>query len=162
METVREFSGMLCISAVGCCVLKMLLPESTLEPVLKAILSAFFLLCLLLPLRSLNLDMPDAAMLASASESETSGLTEVYHEQLVRAAKDNISRVIAVRMERMGIQMKEGELRVNVHTDMDGCIEIESIEVFLDEGHAADASGIETLITQELELPCQIVIPGEE
>lgn len=153
---IQEFAAMLCISAVGCCALKLLLPENGLEPVLRVILSVFFLLCLFLPLRDLRLQSFDAAVLPSVMEPEREGLEKVYQEQLARCTAENIRKIIEVRLEKIGIHPGEVKLEVKVHIDEDGRIGIEGIEVFPGEGHAAYAPEIEALITRELELPCRI------
>lgn len=151
---------MLCISAVGCCALKLLLPENGLEPVLRVILSVFFLLCLFLPLRDLRLQSLDTDVMLSAAEPEQEKLEKTYQEQLARCTAENIRKVIEVRLEKMGIHPEEVKLEVKVHIDEDGRIGIEGIDVFPGEGHAAYVPEIEALVTRELELPCRIV--GED
>ncbi len=157
---IREFAAMLCVSAVGCCTLKMLLPENGLEPVLRIILSAFFLLCLFLPLRDLDFEFPDSAVLQSAAEVGPGELEQTYREQLARSAAENVRKVIEVRLQRMGIDPEEVKLEVKVHIDGDGRIGIEGIEVFPSEGHAERLPEIEAMITREMELPCRIVGEG--
>ncbi len=157
---MQEFAAMLCISAVGCCALKLLLPENGLEPVLRVILSVFFLLCLFLPLRDLRPEKLDAAALPLVMEPERGDLERTYQEQLARSTAENIRRVIEVRLEKMGVNTEEVKLEVKVHIDADGRIEIEGIEVFPSKGYAAYVPEIEALVTRELELPCRIL--GED
>lgn len=161
MEEIRQFASMLCIAAVGCCMLKMLLPESTMEPVLKVVLSAFFLLCLLTPLRGIAPSLSAApALLEGQASPSTQSLTQAYNRQIEKAVADNLEAVISAKLEGMGIS--GANICINVNMDDGGRIDITGVEIAVDGEYAPRAREIEDYVTRELELPCVVEAIGEE
>lgn len=157
MEQVRAFASMLCVSAVGCCALKMLLPESALEKVLKVILSVFFLLCLIMPLRGFALDLPARDGLESAAAPAARELGRTYEEHLKQAVADNVTRVVSARLLRLGLEESEINIVTNVNMEEGGRIDISGIEVFLEGESARLAAKVRSCVEEELELACTVL-----
>lgn len=160
MSQLREFASMLVAAAVGCCALKMLLPEGKLEPVLRVLLSIFFLLCLMGPLRRLP-SLPLAVPSFQAEYSSVQGsLAETYHTQLVQSVKGNLCAVIEARLKKFGIEGTN--IEINVNMDEQGRIDINGVQISLPQQSASLKGQVESYVEGELELPCKVRIAGEE
>ncbi|PWM41007.1 MAG: hypothetical protein DBX66_00410 [Clostridiales bacterium] len=162
METIRQFAAMVCVAAVGCCALRLLLPQSALEPVLRVILSAFFLLCLLLPLRGISL--PEFSAGSALFEGEVAGgqqqLSERLREQVEQAAGDNLRTVIDEKLKKFGISGTN--IGIKIHTSTAGSIDITGVELMLPQEYAHLSEKARAYVEDELELPCQIGLIGED
>lgn len=161
MTEILQFSSMLCTAAVGCCLLRMLVPDNALTGTLKIILSAFFLLCLFGPLQGLAL--PDISLSNSffpEQQEQQERLTGTLNEQIAQSAKKNIEALINAKLEKLGIFGTK--LFININTDEQNSIDITDIEVLLPKEHAGAAKTVEAYIAGELQLPCQIVLDKGE
>lgn len=151
MNQIREFGSMLCVAAVGCCAMKMLLPENTLEPMIKTVLSIFFILCLLLPLRGMPLPQVDLELLEEETASHSEKLQDIFSRQLEASVEENLRQVIKARLKKLGVEGTK--LEINVNTDEEGRIDIKGVELFLPQEYQSSAQEIARTLQEELELP---------
>lgn len=161
MSQIKEFATMLVIASVGCCAFKMLLPESAMLPVLRTVLSVFFLLCILTPLRGISLKLPDAPALQSERTPGSERLQDTYRQQLEASVQKNVTKVLEVRLEHMGIDVQGTNIMINVHADEDGSIDISGVELILTQQDASRAQEAQRCVEEELSLPCKVSVMGE-
>ena len=159
MTGAREFASMLCIAAVSCCALRLLIPQGALDPVLRMILSAFFLLCLLSPLRRLpSFALPQGALEEGAAPYRA-GLDESYSALVEEAVEKNIGKLVEARLQKIGAEGTN--IRINVNTNEEGSIDISGIELTLSPESAGLAAQVKESIEKDMELPCAVRISPE-
>lgn len=153
MSEITAFGSTLAATAVGCSLLRLLLPESSTARVVRVILSAFFLLCLLLPLQELQLDTLWRGDAGSEETFSNGALEQMSQESLQRSIAQSVESLVVARLSAIGIQPQK--VLATVNTGEEGRIDISEIRLVLASQDADRMKEATSYIQKELELPCQ-------
>ena len=157
MDAVRQWAFGVCAAAVACALAQLLLPGAGMQRVFQITCSVFFLCCLLSPvaLSPWDLELPAQrqAMLGQVEE-RTRRLEASLQEGTHRLARENLRRIAAQELARLGVE--GGEISVDVHEDADNGISISGCGVVLPEGYAARQQEIQAALEAYLGVPVRI------
>lgn len=153
MEAVKAWAIALCAAAIGCSLLRLLAPQGGMGKLMKLLLAAFFLCCLLAPLLSARdlIGMPTETLPDSVSGEV---LQQRVEEQFQRQMDAALLRVTNDTLKNYGTQAEKVEVRTD--TSADGSICISSIVVYLDKENLAYAITAKQVMEQRLEIPCVV------
>lgn len=147
MDAVKSWAAMLCVVAVGCALVQMLAPREGMGKILKLIIAAFFLCCMVSPLLSLksltglNLDMlPD--------EVSADLLQERVNEQLKRQMEAAVEKVADNTLKNYGITAEK--VTVQTDTSEEGGIYIRQVILYLNSQNIQKALTARQVMEQQL------------
>lgn len=106
MTGVREWSVILCLSALASCMLEMIIPSGRIEKIMRFVLGGFLLCAMISPLQNLNFQFPSLDI--SGSE-QVQGFSVKFERQVVNAAKDNVEALVGQRLREAQIPYKKVE-----------------------------------------------------
>lgn len=156
MSAVREWAFALCAAMVAAGLVRMLLPKSNLEKMLRMVLSIFFLCCLLSPavLRapSLMVEIETVGREELAARSEK--VAELARRQTLELARESLHKLVEEKLEQRGIKVHA--ITINMVTKGQNEMALQSVELLLD---FADQDGHQSL-AQELgrELGAEVIL----
>ncbi len=156
MSAVREWAFSLCAAMVAAGLVRMLLPKSNLEKMLRMVLSVFFLCCLLSPavLRApaLMVEIENISREELAIRSEK--VTDLARQQTLELARESLHKLVEEKLEQRGIKVHT--ITINMVTKGQNEMVLESVELLLD---SADQDSDQSL-AQELgrELGAEVIL----
>lgn len=147
MDAVKSWATMLCVVAVGCALVQMLAPKDGMGKILKLIIAAFFLCCMVSPLlsikslSSLNLDLlPD--------EISADLLQERVNEQLKQQMAAAVKKVADKSLKNYGITAEK--VIVETDTSEEGGIYIRQVILYLNSQNIQKALTARQVMEQQL------------
>lgn len=147
MDAVKSWAAMLCVVAVGCALVQMLAPRDGMGKIMKLIIAAFFLCCMVSPLLSikslngLNLDLlPD--------EISADMLQERVNEQLKQQMAAAVEKVADKTLKNYGISAEK--VIVKTDTSEEGGIYIRQVILYLNSQNIQKALTARQVMEQQL------------
>ena len=153
MGAVRQWAFALCAVMVACGMAHMLLPKSNLEKMFRMVISIFFLCAVLSPV---ILGAPEiffeAPALSQAEISERARrVEEVADRQTINMARKGLEETIAAKLSGRGIKVHD--VTINIITNGQNAIELESAVIILDRGEQPRQMEITAELERELGCP---------
>ncbi|HHY53269.1 MAG TPA: stage III sporulation protein AF [Clostridiales bacterium] len=156
MSAVKEWAFSLCAAMVAAGLLRMLLPKSNLEKILRMVLSVFFLCCLLspavlkFPSLLVEMEMESREELTSRSEK----VMELARRQSVELARESLKKLVKEKLAQRGIIVHA--VTINMVTQGQNDMTLQSVELVLD---AAEQQGHDDLALElGRELGTEVII----
>lgn len=156
MGELKNWAFSLCCGAAAGAILSLLAPNSSLGRVCRFSIRAFFLCCMVLPLRQIG-DFfhvfPEVQTEAAYSAQEIAG---VVAAQVESSAASSLEKEVSRYLEKEGINFKKVE--ADIHVGQDGGISINCIRVLLppEAEDQAFMDGIARLIQSQTGLSAEV------
>ncbi|MGI6403947.1 MAG: stage III sporulation protein AF [Oscillospiraceae bacterium] len=150
MSAVKEWAFSLCAAMVAAGLVRMLLPKSNLEKMLRMVLSVFFLCCLLSPavLRTpsllVEIELAGREELTARSEK----VTELARRQSLELARENLHKLVKEKLEQRGIIVHA--ITINMVTKGQNEMVLQSVELLLDAAEQQGHQGLAQELGREL------------
>lgn len=139
MSAIKQWAFSLCAAMVAAGLVRMLLPKSSMEKLLRMVISVFFLSCLLSPavLRDPALMVETEAAGREEMSARSERVTELAEKQLMDSARSALERLVREKLSQRGINAHE--VTINIIAEEENDPRLESVELVLDsddqEGH---------------------------
>jgi len=150
MSAVKEWAFSLCAAMVAAGLLRMLLPKSNLEKILRMVLSVFFLCCLLspavlkFPSLLVEMEMESREELTSRSEK----VMELARRQSVELARESLKKLVKEKLAQRGIIVHA--VTINMVTQGQNDMALQSVELVLDAAEQQGHDGLASELGREL------------
>lgn len=134
MDGLREWAFGLCAAAIACGLMRILTPKSSMEHVFSAVVSVFFLGCILSPIllgtidADISLTSPDE--LREQLEQRTRGLEDTLNDEFTESASESIRLAAQQTLEEMGVDYRN--IYIHTNENEQNSISISECEVTLD------------------------------
>ena len=159
MNSVREWSAMICLAGLVAAIVQGLMPSGSMERIAKFVLGAFIICVLIGPLTSaipkISLSMGSGGGTAQHNKELDSAL----NDQVREAAQKSITGLVVSELGRIGVKCKN--VRVDMDTNKDGSISITKITVTLEAKYAAEREKASDYLKKELGIQTEVVADGE-
>lgn len=154
MESVRQWALALCIAAIACTIFQILAPKSGNGRLFRMMIAAFFLCCMLSPLRQWS-DLPLPNIETEAFSSSESTLSAQVEEQLKQQAEATVASLCRRYLKNYDLTVE----KVSVTTDTleNGDIYISCVTLYLDKQNASGAHTARQLMEQQLGIPVEVI-----
>lgn len=156
LDGLREWAFGLCGAAVACGLMRILAPKSSMERVFSAVVSVFFLGCILSPIAlsvfSSGMELTDGDQLRAEVSSRAQELESALNEQFTASTSESIRMAAQQTLEDMGVDY----LNIYVHIDEENSISISECEVTLDAGYQQRHEQIRDALMARLGVPVRI------
>lgn len=129
MNTIKQWTLAVTLSAIACTILETLAPNGKFEKIIRLVLGAFMLCAILFPLKgaikNINFNLDKNTSFADSNE----GLKNKVNEETQKNSKENIEKIIKEMLKEKNIEVK----KINIFMDMkeDNCISISKAEIYL-------------------------------
>jgi len=146
MEQIKEWAVNVCITLIATGVFSMLIPQGSMEKVMRFGVSTFFLCCLILPFW---VGMPSFDWETEVSASiRTEELEEGMEEQMKELSRYNIEQVIDRLLSQEEIQAEK--IEADIHISEENRVFINSVTVVLAAEQKDKMSKVKEQIKEQL------------
>lgn len=153
-EQITAWAAGLCLCALVCAILEIMIPDSSTEKVVRFVLGLFMICAVAAPLCGLSLNFEEWAVAAPYEENSTL-VSEIQNQSLclIDDALTEQVNAVAARFDTIPLDTK-------IHTDIDDnqCISIVSVTIVLQNDAAEKALQIQNAVKSELGLDCDTVV----
>ena len=135
MNGVREWSTAICMAALVAAMLQSLVPNGSMERMVRFVIGAFVICALIAPIAKI---VPEISMnlQESTGSQENSKLKGTVEKQLSSAAQESITNLVNTELNNLDIKCKN--VNVIMDTNEDGSISINKVVVILAKGYGKD------------------------
>ena len=114
MNMLREWAVAVCAACIAVAVMQSMLPQNGLQKIFNLAASAFFLVCLLSPLKLLNLQAAPAYKTIESNQLRVeNSLDEVIRRQALGAFGAEVKKLVASTSQKLGVLPLEVEVFIN-------------------------------------------------
>ncbi len=136
MSGVREWSTAICMAALVAAMLQSLVPNGSMERMVKFVIGAFIICAIIVPLTKI-VPQISVTLQESATSQDNSQFKGTVEKQLSTAAQDSITNLVVAELNNMNIKCKN--VNVIMDTNEDGSISINKVVVILAKGYGEDS-----------------------
>lgn len=153
MNAVKEWTSVICMAALIASLLHGLVPNGSMERMIRFVIGAFIICAMLQPLGKA---IPEIRVKWNTEEENpvNSRLETTVQEQTKSAAQESIKNLVVAELS--GIHIKCKNVRVMMDTDADGRISINRVIVELEKGYEADRQRASDHLTKVLGLKMEV------
>jgi Stage III sporulation protein AF (Spore_III_AF). len=134
MSAVKEWSAAICIAVLAAALLQNLVPNGSMERMIRFVIGAFVICVLIQPVASI-VPQIDFNLQEPAQGSTPTHLQETVNTQLSDAAQQSIRNMVTAELGRIGIKCENVSVIMDTHED--GSISINKVVVTLAKGYGA-------------------------
>lgn len=135
MNSVREWSTIICLAALVAALLQSLVPNGSMERMVKFVIGAFMICAMIVPLTKIVPQISVDIQQNTRTQDNTQ-LKSTVEKQLSDAAQESITNLVTEELNNMGIKCKN--VHVMMDTKEDGSISINKVVVNLAKEYGAD------------------------
>ena len=150
MGAVREWSAAICLVALAAALLQGLVPNGSMERMVKLVLGAFVLCAMAMPLKNLGVQIAWNFPIEGHTQENT---------QMETAARSSIENLVAAELSKMDV--KSEKVVVRMDTNADNSIGINRVEVTLAEGYGGDCARAQARLRETLGLEVEVTAHGD-
>ncbi|MBW7573466.1 stage III sporulation protein AF [Caproiciproducens faecalis] len=153
MNAVREWSAAICMAALVAAMLQGLVPNGSMERMVKFVIGAFVICALIVPLAKIA---PKISMSfqEDAGSPANSQLEKTVEKQYSAAAQESITNLVVTELNNINIKCKN--VNVIMDTNEDGSISINKVVVILAKGYGADCEKASAQLEKTLGLKMEV------
>lgn len=152
MEGIRAWSAALCMAALGCAAIQLLVPQQGIGKVFRLVVNTFFLCCLLVPILKGGLSLPHIDGLPDEVVSDL--LEDTVTQQLEKQVSDTVTRMAEEVFAARGITAEKIEVIMDIADN--GGIYIEHVAVAVDKQTVPIAKVAGEVLEQQLGVAVEI------
>lgn len=161
MQYLRDWALAACFACVGCGVLLLFLPKSSLHNLVKAAVHIFFLVCILIPIVKLSPeDFTIDWQTAEETQQYEQALSETTRQQVQQNLTANLQPQIVDYLRQLGV--KDENIYLNVNTDWEESISISSVDVILDAQYQTVKERLADALQRRFQLVFTVSCVGED
>lgn len=154
MSEIKQWAVNICITLVATAVFSMLVPNGSMEKVLKFTISLFFVSCLLTPFL---VGLPQIDWEAQTTyQADYTDLTGKINEQLIKQSEMSVCRVVKTILEKEKISYEKISADVNISSD--NSIFISKIYIELPVKETKNLQKVRQLVKEECQIETQVVL----
>lgn len=154
MAELKQWAVNICITLAATAVFSMLVPNGSMEKVLKFTISIFFVSCLLTPF---FVGLPQIDWEAQITyQSDYADLTGKINEQLIKQSEMSVCRVVKSILEEEKISYEKISADVNISSD--NSIFISKIYIELPVKETKNIQKVRQLIQEECQIETQVAL----
>ena len=155
MNGIREWSAVVCLSALAASMLQSLIPNGSMERMAKFVIGAFVICAMIAPV-SKALPQIRAGLNQNAARMESGGrLNSEVERQYRDAAQRSIAGLVTSELGRMGVKCKN--VRVIMDTEENGSISINKVIVTVGKESVAGRAGVKSALEKALGIQTEVV-----
>ena len=153
MSSVKEWSAAICMAALAAAMLQSLVPNGSMERMVKFVIGAFVICAMIQPISKIvpqiNLNLQETSK--NPVNSELAGTVE---NQLTSAAQDSIKNLVFTELNKLNIKCEN--VNAIMDTNEDGSISINKVVVILAKGYDGDCKKASDHLEKTLGLKMEV------
>ena len=153
MNAVKEWSAAICMAVLAAAMLQTLVPNGSMERMVKFVIGAFVICALIQPLAKvvpqINIDLQESTQ--NPVNSQLKGTVET---QLTTAAQQSIKNLVITELNNINIKCEN--VNAIMDTNEDGSISINKVVVILAKGYGADCKAASDHLEKALGLKMEV------
>jgi len=153
MNVVREWTTAICMAALVAAILQSLVPNGSMERMVKFVIGAFIICALIVPITKIipqiELNLQD-----TSGVQESPNLKGTVDQQLHSAAQDSITNLVNTELNNIDIKCKN--VNVIMDTNDDGSISINKVVVILAKGYGGEAQKASAQLEKALGIKTEV------
>ena len=157
MNSVKEWSSAICMAAIAAAMLQSLVPNGSMERMVKFVIGAFVILALIQPISKIvpqiNVDLQE-----NTKSSANSQLEGTVKNQMSDAAQDSIKNLVITELNNLNIKCKN--VNAIMDTNEDGSISINKVVVILAKGYDGECKKASDHLEKTLGLKMEVTADG--
>lgn len=157
MNAIREWSTVICLSALVAAMVQSLVPDGSMERMAKFIIGAFVVCALIQPITKAVPQM-DLRNNKNQQSGANLKLESTVEEQTKKAVRKSIANLVTAHLNGMKIKCKN--VHVIMDTNQNGSISINKVIVTLQKEYAADCQKASASLEKTLGLSMEVVPDG--
>ena len=154
MNSVKEWSAAICMAALAAAMLQSLVPNGSMERMVKFVIGAFVICVLIQPLSKIvpqiNVDLQE-----TTKKPANSQLANTVKNQMSTAAQDSIKNLVITELNNLNIKCKN--VNAIMDTNEDGSISINKVVVILAKGYDGDCKKAADHLEKTLGLKMEVI-----
>ncbi len=159
MDIIREWAFSICAAAIAVGILTVIMPESSMNKLIKTVVGVFFVIVIFSPVKVLlnGIDSIDIFSVES----------EVLYEDAIELTNKILNEQAAIQMESLlineltGLGIENAHFQIFINTTKEFSIHITKIVLTLNEMYKSRESEVYFRLKDELELPVEIIYSRE-
>lgn len=156
MEVVRNFGISICITIVATGIFSILIPNGTMEKVVKFTVSLFFLLSLIIPFVNGLKNFKINYISNDITTQSNKNLENNINQNIINITKSKLEQSIFDILKKNDILIKKVSVDINIIDK--SSIDISKIEIYIDSQQKDYQIKIKELIKKEVEVTPQIIL----
>ena len=157
MNSVKEWSSAICMAAIAAAMMQSLVPNGSMERMVKFVIGAFVIFALIQPISKIvpqiNVDLQENTK--SAVNSQLEGTVK---NQMSDAAQDSIKNLVITELNNLNIKCKN--VNAIMDTNEDGSISINKVVVILAKGYDGECKKASDHLEKTLGLKMEVTADG--
>lgn len=154
MNAVREWSAAICLAALVATLLQSLVPNGSMERMVRFVIGAFMICALIVPITKI------APQIGTKLQTDAPGRANSQFEgtvdkQISEAAQESIKNLVFTELNNIGVKCKN--VRVFMDTNEDGSISINKVVVILAKGYNSDCEKASAHLKKVLGLKMEVI-----
>lgn len=151
MGGLKDWAICLCYAALAAAIIQMILPSGSSEKVMKLVISAFFLCCLVTPLFEIkDITAFNIGFDTTDSEISTRYLEEVIESSIKQQVETRLKEVISHALSPTGANVEK--ISILMDTSEDNSISINTINIVLYEYTPAIRNAVEKAVFEAVNI----------
>ncbi len=159
MNSVKEWSSLICITSVICTISEFLIPPGKIEKTMDTILGIFVLCAVIMPFsRNINLlkiKSPEIETVKNINK-KTDAIFKKSNEQIIKATEENLKIIISKTLSCMGVHAKKIEIFMDINKD--NCILINKCRIQIGSNQESLKAQIQNTVENKLNIKTEVVI----
>lgn len=149
MSALKTWVFSICVASIVGAIVQMLIPNGSMEKVMKVVVGIFFLSCVFVPLVTLLPNIEYDFELDSGDEVKriAENMDYVTANQTIEYANTKITDAISYTLDRNNINYKKIDVNYNIAED--SSISINEIEITMEEEYKGQATEAASLLERE-------------
>ncbi len=159
MDIIREWAFSICAAAIAVGILTVIMPESSMNKLIKTVVGVFFVIVIFSPVKVLLSGTDSIEVLSVESE--------VLYEDAIDLTNRILNEQAAMQMENLllnelsVLEIENAHFQIFINTTEELSIHITKIVLTLNEVYKSRESEIRFRLIDELELPVEIIYSRE-
>lgn len=159
MNTVREWSALLCVTTLICTLIEFLIPPGKIEKTINMVLGTFIVCAIIVPVSVLknNLNSSFENIFSNISVFPQEEITKKdLSIQVSKETKNNIETVITRYLKNIKIIPQEVEILMDINKD--NCIVINKCKIYISKNYENSKNLIISSIEKDLNIKTEVIV----
>lgn len=158
MNTIKEWSALLCVTAIICTLIEFLIPPGKIEKTLNMVLGTFMVCAFIMPLSTLksNLHSSLENIFSNTPTLSQKNTRENLNNQVFEESKKNIETIVMRYLKNMKIIPEKVEVLMDINKD--NCIVMIRCKIYVSKNYENLKDSIISSVEKDLNIKTEVIV----
>lgn len=158
MNMIKEWSALLCITAIICTLIEFLIPPGKIEKTLNMVLGTFMVCAFIMPISTLknNLNSSFEGIFSNTPTLSQKATQEILNNQVFEETKKNVETVIMRYLKNRQIIPEKVEVLMDINKD--NCIVMIRCKIYISKNYENLKDSIISSVEKNLNIKTEVIV----